>query len=74
MTEKKTYRHRKTGEVRQYTARFAGNFPDLIEVEPGTKPLAFTPIPESRVRAHKKKAADEAASTTSADAAKAEEN
>ncbi len=69
MTQK-TYRHRLTGVVRRYPESMAKNFPDLIEVVPGTKPLAFTPIPEEAVKSVSKKAAKPAP----ADAEKAEEN
>jgi len=47
----RTYRHKATGIVRDYPAELAAQFPDLIEVERGTKPLAFTPIPQEQVDA-----------------------
>lgn len=47
----KTYRHKGSGSVRDYPEELAAQFPDLVEVEPGTKPLAYTPIPQDQVDA-----------------------
>lgn len=58
----KVYRHRVTGIVASYPPELARQFPDLVEVEPGTKPLAYTPIPQSEVDAVMAKQADDAAS------------
>lgn len=49
MAEYRTYRDRNTGVVRDYPTSLAKSFPNLEEVEPGTKPLAYTPIPHSAV-------------------------
>lgn len=59
----KTYRHQASGLVADYPEEFAAQFPDLIEVEPGTKPLAYTPIPQSEVDAVLAQQAEDAAST-----------
>lgn len=47
--ELRTYRHAESGAVGEYSPRFAARFPVLEEVPPGTKPLAYTPIPQSAV-------------------------
>jgi len=49
MATYRTYRDRRTGIVREYPAALAAVFPNLEEVEPGTKPLAYVPIPHSVV-------------------------
>ena len=49
---KRTYRHELTGLVGEYDPRVALAHPQLIEVEEGTKPLAFTPIPSEKVADH----------------------
>lgn len=51
MAEQKTYRHAKTGVVAEYPPSLARQYPDLVEVEPGTKPLAYTPIPQVAIDA-----------------------
>ncbi|MEV5068955.1 hypothetical protein MRBLMI12_000512 [Microbacterium sp. LMI12-1-1.1] len=62
MASQNTYRHAKTGVVRDYPATIARRFPDLIEVEPDAKPLAYTPIPQSSIDAYlESQEADEAA-------------
>lgn len=58
MAEQKTYRHRRTGVVSEYPPELARQFPDLVEVEPGTKPLAFTPIPHTAVADYRASASE----------------
>lgn len=45
----RTYRHSTTGRIGAFDPRVAAADPHLIEVEPGTKPLAYTSIPEEAV-------------------------
>lgn len=49
MAEQKTYLNRDTGVVSEYPPALAEQFPSLEEVEPGTKPLAYTPIDPAAV-------------------------
>ncbi|WP_217182698.1 hypothetical protein [Streptomyces sp. AC495_CC817] len=65
MADKRTYRHRKTGLIGEYDPRVALAHPDLIEVEPGTKPLAYTPIPREAVDAYLASRADKSDEGTS---------
>ena len=44
-----TYRHDITGLVGVFDRRLGDNDPHLIEVKPGAKPLAYTPIPHDAV-------------------------
>ena len=58
MAEYRTYRDKTTGVVREYPPTLAKNFPNLVEVEPGSKPLAYTPIPHSAVEGYQASASD----------------
>lgn len=49
MTGLKTYRHSKTGIVHDFDPRVALADPHLIEVPAGTKPLAYTRIPDASI-------------------------
>lgn len=58
MAEQKTYRNARTGVVEEYPPELARQFPDLVEVAPGTKPLAFTPIAPSAVEDYRASASE----------------
>lgn len=45
----RTYRHEATGRIGRYDPRVALADPRLIEVPEGTKPLAYTSIPQEVV-------------------------
>ncbi len=49
MATYRTYRDRTTGAVREYPVALAAVFPNLQEVEPDAKPLAYVPIPHAVV-------------------------
>lgn len=57
MNERRLYRHRVSGEITRRTPAFAARFPDLEEVPEGTKPLAYTPIPQAAIDEVKAKSA-----------------
>jgi hypothetical protein len=44
MADFKTYRHEGTGHVNDYPVSVAAIFPELREVAPGSKPLAYLPL------------------------------
>lgn len=54
----RTYRHELTGRIQRLNERVAAGDPRLIEVEDGTKPLAYTPIPKEAVDEHRSKTKD----------------
>lgn len=45
----RTYRHTVSGQIGHYHPRVASADPHLIEVPEGTKPLAYTPIPQAAI-------------------------
>lgn len=45
------YRHKVSGAVGVYPPALGENDPNLVEVPPGAKPLAYTPIPREAVEA-----------------------
>lgn len=49
MTNLKSYRHKRTGLLQQLSPRVADFVPELEEVAPDAKPLAYTPIPKEAV-------------------------
>ena len=57
MNERRTYRHRVSGEVTRRTPAFAACFPDLEEVPDDAKPLAYTSIPQAAIDEVKAKSA-----------------
>ena len=69
----KTYRNRATGVVGDYPPRLAANFPDLIPVEKGAKPLAYVPIPAEVVEAIQTKLAEDADDTENDESVEGEE-
>ena len=46
-----TYQHLGTLEVREYPRDMARQFPELVELEPGDKPLAYVPATPVEVEA-----------------------
>lgn len=65
--DKRLYRHSKTGLLGEYDPRVALAHPHLVEVEPGAKPFAYTPIPREAVAdylASRKDKSDEGNSST----------
>ena len=52
MTSKKTYRHDVTGKVGEFDPRVALADRHLVEIESGTKPLAYTPINKEAVESY----------------------
>lgn len=54
------YRNANTGIPGEYPPALAAHFPELIEVDPDAKPLAFTPIPQIVIDDLRAQNADEA--------------
>ena len=53
-----TYRNRVNGEIDVYPEELAKHFPNLEEVAPDAKPLAYVPIEQDAIDAYEAERAD----------------
>ncbi|MDF2506257.1 MAG: hypothetical protein K0Q52_116 [Microbacterium sp.] len=51
MSQTRSFRDTLTGATADMHPRVAAVFPNLVEVPEGTKPLAYTPIPQDAIKA-----------------------